>query len=169
MIHALVCMKWLIGIYEKLLPLCRRTALRLLLDVSIKSICSVSTYSKPMDLINIPMMTYSGSWETVCSLSWSRYQKNVVPGANRCFSLWCEPSSRVNSFESFRFCVRLLSSACVKGRPLLACILYPQQQLSCHYVRNQSYIPCYHLLQDQEGLDHEGIGLIAEGSSCYWT
>ena len=35
-------------------------------------------------------------------------------GANRCFSLRCEPSSWADSFERFRFYVRLLSSACVK-------------------------------------------------------
>ena len=36
---------------------------------------------------NKPMMTYPGTWKSVLILSQSRYQLNVVPGANRCFSL----------------------------------------------------------------------------------
>ena len=39
-------------------------------------------------------------------------------------------------------------SRVMAGRSLLACI---------RHVRNQSYIPCYHLAQEQEGLGYEGL------------
>ena len=48
-------------------------------------------------------------------LSWFQYQQNVVPSANRCFSLKHELSSWADSFKRFRSRVRSLSSAHVKG------------------------------------------------------
>ena len=61
-----------IGIDEKLLPLCRITALRVLLDEEIRSLHSIASYSNPIDFINWakPLMTYS--------LLQSWYQLNIV-------------------------------------------------------------------------------------------
>ena len=50
-------------------------------------------------------------------------------------------------------------SRVLASRPLLACMRHPQRQQSCHYVRNQSYILCYPLAQEQEGLGNERLVL----------
>ena len=76
----------------------------------------------PINLINPAMLLQWNnddlSWNMkncLNSLSRSRYQKNVVPGANRCFSLRRESSSWSDSFERFRSRVRSLNSAYVRG------------------------------------------------------
>ena len=53
----------------------------------------------------------------------------------------------------------LLESRVLAGCPLRASMRQPQLQKSCHYVRNLSYIPCYHLAQEQEGLGHDRLVL----------
>ena len=79
------------------------------------------------------------------------YQLNVVPGANRCFYL------KGSAHLSGRW--GLLVSWILAGRSCPACMRHPQQQQLWHYVRNQSYIPCYPLAQKQKVLDHEGLVL----------
>ena len=48
-------------------------------------------------------------------------------------------------------------SRVLAGCPLLAFMHHPQLQKSCDYVQNQTYIPCYHLAQEQEGRVHEKL------------
>ena len=108
-----------IGRDEK--PLCRRIALRLLLDESIKM--SISYHYNLSPLIwsiqqcccNQPKMTYLGTWKTVLILSHgldtSRKLLLVLTDVSL---LRRELSSSADSFEKVWFHLRSLSSACVK-------------------------------------------------------
>ena len=50
-------------------------------------------------------------------------------------------------------------SKILAGHPLLACMCHLQLQKSCHYIQNQSYILCYHLVQEHEEFGYEGLVL----------
>ena len=107
------------------------------------------------------MMTYPGTWKTVLILSHSFDTSRILFMVPTIGSLWDvnpateQTSLKVSGLVSGRWV--LLMSSVQADHPLLACIHHPQLEQSCHYVQNQSYIICYYLAEEQEGLDNEGL------------
>ena len=85
------------GIDENLFLLFRRTALKLMLGESTKSLHSIASYFWPRNSIRPAILLQQTSEDSLSNvnkyLKCSRYQQNVVPGASRCFSRRREPSS----------------------------------------------------------------------------
>ena len=159
-----ICTEFTIGINEKLFSLCWRAALRLLLDESIKvSIpwhytLSPLIWSIQQYCCNKPMITYPATWKTVLILSYDLDTSRTLCLVPTDVSLWdVNPAAertllKGSGLVSGRWV--LLVSRVLADRPLLTCMSHPQLQQSCHYVQNQSCIPCYHLVQEQEKRDY---------------
>ena len=162
-----------IGIDEKIFPL-SRTALRFLLDESIKSFHSIVSYpliwSIQQCYCNKSMMTYPGTWKTV--LIFSHSPDTSRTGTNRCFSLRCEPSSWTDSFERFRSRVKSLSSVCVKGSGWSSSSNFYTSSPATTVMWLCSESELYSMLLSGSGTGRSRpwrISLMAEGTSRYWT
>ena len=171
-----ICIECPIGINKKLFPLCGRNALRFL-DNSIKSLHSLASYSKSIDLINPEMLS---QW-TDNDLSW--IVKNCLLFHNlktsrtlflvlADVSFWdVNPTAEHSPLKVSGLmsgCWILLVSRILAGHLLLVCMQLPQLQ-QCHNVQNESNIPCYHLAYEQESLGHKGLVLWQKeyGHSAY--
>ena len=161
MIHAVVCYtEYPIGIDEKLFPLCRRTDLRLLLDESIKSLHSMTSliWSIQQCYCNKPMMTNPGTWKTVLILSHGLDTSRTLFHVPICFSLRREHSSWADSFERFRSRIRSFCWCRVYWLVVLFRLGGVIPSYSCQVtIFGISYIPCYDLAAEQEGLIHERL------------
>ena len=84
-----------IEVDEKLFPLCRRYGLRILLDESIKTICSVLSYSNPTDLINPAMWIRS---RKIWALrDWQKEHRGIRYAAFSCDLFFLDLSCRNSS------------------------------------------------------------------------
>ena len=102
------------------------------------------------------MMIYPGRWKTILipshGLDTSRTLFLVPTDISLCSAEGFMSWTPLKGLGLVSGCWVLLMSRVMAGCPHLACICHPQLQQSCQYVWNQSYIPCYHLGQEQEGL-----------------
>ena len=102
-----------------LFPLCRRTALKLLLDESINSLHSLASCWM-LNLVISPGMslqyTSSPSWEKNGTNSFSLlYHEKVVLGASKFFCFSLEPSNSADSFGRHKSWTKSFSSVYVKS------------------------------------------------------
>ena len=116
-------------------------------------------------------MTYLGVWKNFLILSHCLNTSRMLFLVTTDVSLWDINPAVEHSFWKVQVTCQVIEFCCAEstGWSSSSGLYASSPATRVMSLFGIGYIPCYHLVQEQEGLGHWKIGPMAEGTSTYWT